>query len=71
MKRLYARFVLWLIRPALTEHSKRGAPSAAQMAALGARIDCVVSTTIANKAAIDWETKCREVLAEAERSAIP
>ncbi|WP_186042194.1 hypothetical protein [Burkholderia gladioli] len=49
MKSLYARFVLFLIRPALAEHSKRTVPNAAQMEALSERIDYVASVAAENE----------------------
>jgi hypothetical protein len=50
MKNLYARVVLWLIRPAvqraLREETRQGSvPTSAQMAALGRRIDTLTRVT--------------------------
>ncbi len=64
MKRLYARLVLWLIRPALAE---REVGLAADQA-VGERINAISALCASNTALIQREIKCREA-AEATGSA--
>lgn len=60
MKRLYARLVLWLVRPALDLQSDGRVPTASQLAALADRIDTVQSASFANAHAITAERAARQ-----------
>ncbi|PQV51001.1 hypothetical protein B0G83_105364 [Paraburkholderia sp. BL21I4N1] len=62
MKRLYARLVLWLIRPALE--------SAAREAAVSVRIETLTAACAANAAAIAREVRSRAALEAVTRSAL-
>jgi len=78
MKRLYARFVLWMIRPAvqraLREETQQGGMLLADRTvvanlrwndSLSARIDTLAAAAAANAAAIAREVKAREVASAA------
>ncbi|KVZ22348.1 hypothetical protein WL14_20925 [Burkholderia cepacia] len=61
MKRLYARFVLWLVRPALNLVAAERASTVAQIDALSARIDVVQLASNSNACAIDAERAARQI----------
>lgn len=78
MKKLYARLVLWLIRPAvqraLREETQQGGRLLADRTvvanrrwnhSLSSRMDILAAATTANAAAISREIKAREVASAA------